>query len=97
MENGGTLEFAGELVSAASREVDHDLHRSTIFEYRLFRRADGEYLLVLDSFEKIRARHFHLRFTNLADARDYVSRDKGSELLVQELFARAERGDQAGD
>ncbi|MBU1002966.1 MAG: hypothetical protein KKE73_10635 [Proteobacteria bacterium] len=96
LANGEPLEFTGELLDTASREVDHDLRRSTVFEYRLFRRADGEYLLVLDSFEKIKVRHFHLRFTSLADAKDYVSRDKGSERLVQELFGPGEADDGAG-
>lgn len=86
LENGDVLEFRGELVAEASREVALDVRRSTVFEYRLYRREDGEFLLVLDSFEKIRSRQFHLHFNTLDDARDYVLRDKGSEELVRELF-----------
>lgn len=87
LENGEFLEFAGELVSSASREVVHDGRRSTVFEYGLYRREEGGYLLALRSYEKIGARSFHLRFTSLSDARDYLARDKGSEALLVELFA----------
>ncbi|BBD07342.1 hypothetical protein [Desulfovibrio ferrophilus] len=93
LENGDILEFSGELLSTASREVDHDARRSTVFEYRLFRRVDGEYLLVLDSYEKVRVRHFHLHFTALSDVQDYVSHDKGNEPLVRELFGAFHPGD----
>lgn len=86
MGNGEILEFRGELVARSSREVALDTRRSTVFEYRLYRREDGEFLLVLDSFEKIRSRQFHLHFNTLDDARDYVLRDKGSQELVRELF-----------
>lgn len=90
--NGEILEFRGELVAEASREVALDPCRSTVFEYRLYRREDGEFLLVLDSFEKIRSRQFHLHFHTLDDARDYVLRDKGSEKLVRDLFGASEPG-----
>lgn len=86
LQNGDILEFAGELVSTSHREVFHDARRSTVFEYKLYRRAEGGYMLVLDSFEKIRARNFHLNFKTLQDARDYVAQDKGSENLLRELF-----------
>jgi len=87
MGNGDVVEFRGELLSRATREMVIDPNRSTVFEYRLYRRDDGEYFLALDSFEKIRSRQFHLHFTTLEDARDYVARDKGSEALIRELFA----------
>ena len=85
LQNGDILEFAGELVSSSQREVFHDARRSTVFEYRLYRRAEGGFTLVLDSFEKIRARNFHLAFKTLDDVRDYVKRDAGGEALARDL------------
>lgn len=90
MDSGESLEFAGTLVAKASREVSRDGRRSTVFEYRLYRTAEGGLVLALDSFEKIRARSFFLRFNSLGDARDYIARDKDSEALAADLFGGAE-------
>ncbi|WP_461211078.1 hypothetical protein [Desulfocurvus sp. DL9XJH121] len=86
MDNGDVLEFVGEMVATTTREVHHDGRRRSVCEYRLYRREDGGWQLVMESYEKISARQFNLRFTSREDARDYVARGKGGEDLVRELF-----------
>ncbi len=85
LENGETHEFTGTLVAATSREVVHDGRRSTVFEYRLYRTTQNTFALTLDSYEKIRSRTFFLRFNSLADARDYLARDKDTTPLANQL------------
>jgi hypothetical protein len=92
MDNGDVLEFSGTLVARSSREIARDGRRSTVFEYRLYRTEAGGYVLALDSFEKIRARSFFLRFNSRDDARDYVARDDGAAALTRDLFGPGEDG-----
>ncbi len=95
MDSGDVLEFTGVLVARSSREVARDGRHSTVFEYRLYRTEAGGYVLALDSFEKVRARSFFLRFNSRDDARDYVSRDEGGAALARALFDPA--GDGGGE
>lgn len=90
MDNGDVLEFLGTQVASATREVVHDGRRSTVFEYRLFRTEEGALVLALETYEKVRARSFFLRFNAEADVRDYVRRDPGGEAVAAELLAEDE-------
>jgi hypothetical protein len=86
LENGDVLEFAGKLVSKARREVVRDGRCSTVYEYTLYEREDGSFILSLESYEKIRARSHRLNFRRREDAKDYVLGDADGEQLVRELF-----------
>lgn len=87
LENGDVLEFAGEVVSTATREVVRDGRCSTVYEYTLYEREDGTFILSLESYEKIRARSHRLNFRTLEDAKDYVRGDADGERLVRDLFS----------
>lgn len=85
MDNGDSLEFNGTLVATTTREVAQDGRRSTIFEYRLYKTDQDTFVLALETYEKIRNRNFFLRFNTLTDARDYLTRDKQTAHLANQL------------
>lgn len=86
MDTGDELEFTGTLLATASREVTHDGRRSTVFEYRLYRTSENTLVVALDTYEKIRARSFYLRFNTEADAKEYILGDPGGDAVVAKLF-----------
>jgi hypothetical protein len=87
LTSGRVVEFEGKLVARATREKPWDARRSTVFQYELYKTAEGRLVLVLETYEKIQGKSFVLNFNSPEDAKRYVGED-GDDEVVRQLFGK---------